>query len=40
MQTISDDSHRANARAVRVVQLVSTADSRTEREAVLTTDSV
>ena len=31
----SDDGHRASARAVRVVQLFSMADSRTERLRVL-----
>ena len=37
MQIISDDGHQASTRAVHVVQLVSTADSRTERLRLLLT---
>ena len=36
-QIISNDGHRASARAVHVVQLVSTADSRNERLCLLLT---
>ena len=39
MRIISDDGHQASVRAVCVVQLVSTADSRTERLCVLLTAS-
>ena len=37
VQIISDDGHRANTRAVCVVRLISTADSRTERLCLLLT---
>ena len=37
MRIISDDGHRASARAVGVVRLVSMADSRTERLRLLLT---
>ena len=39
MQIISDNDHRNRAKAVHVVRVVSTADSRTERLHVLLTAS-
>ena len=39
MRIISNDGHRASARPVRVIRLVSTADSRTERLRFLMTAS-
>ena len=39
MQLVSGDDHRTSARAVCVVQLVSTAESRTERLRLLLTAS-
>ena len=39
MRIVSDDGRRASARAVRVLQLVSTADSRIERLCLLLTAS-